>query len=196
MMATIHIYRLLLFLAIFQVFQNANAQVEDAFQISNLYQKGVYEVHLFNNYFSRSFKTNGSSTFNNRENFFTTTGQFTYGLSDRLNVGIDFRLRSVTRLEGEQGELFEALNFKNIGRFNENGISGYQRAALSSIGPRIKYQPFKQFTNFSIQQTVFIPVESNLNGDQSTGFLDWETGIFFYSILYGSTFDQSLFPLY
>ena len=164
---------------------------EEVFQVSHIYPKGVFEVHLFNSYFSRKSKIDNDS-YNKRESFYSAIGQFTYGLSSRLNLGIDLRLRSVSVSEGFEEPFFNALKFRNGGNFSEGNHSGYRRVALSELGLRAKYQPVSYLKDFSIQHTLYLPLRTDLEGNDDTGFADWQAGIFltqfFMDRLIGSKF--------
>lgn len=152
---------------------------EERYIFSRLYQKGDYELHFFQNYYSQSDRLNGSDDYNSRYNFNTTTLQFLGGVSNSINLGFVARIRSVNQTLQEQGSFFTALNFKNNGfESNAQGSLGYSRSGITAIGPRIKYQPFKSLESFSIQHTIFIPVGSELGGNSETGFVDWGSLVF------------------
>jgi hypothetical protein len=154
-----------------------DAQYDRLYQVSHLYPKGLYEVHLFNNHFTRAVKTNGSDDYNQRESFYTLWAQVTYGLTDRFNVGLDLRVRSVVRTEGSVGNFFDALRFRGGGNFNEDGVTGYRRVDATNLGLRVKYQPLDFMPNFSIEHILFVPLADDLEGNDFTGFADWQAGI-------------------
>lgn len=171
---------------------NTEAQYDRLFQVTHLYPKGLYEVHVFNNLFTREVKINGSDEFNQRESFFTSWGQFTYGLSERVNIGLDIRLRSVVKTVNSNGEFFDALKFQGGGNFQEGNVTGYRRVDFTNIGLRVKYQPLEFIPNFSVEHILFLPLGDDLEGNDETGFADWQAGViwnrFFIDQMIGSKF--------
>lgn len=171
---------------------HAFAQYDRLFQVAHLYPEGLYEVHVFNNLWSRATSSELNGPFTTRESFFTSWGQFTYGLSERVNVGLDLRFRSVIKTENSAGNLFDALQFQGGGNFVEDGVTGYRRVDLTSLGLRVKYQPIEYVPNFSIEHILFLPLNNNLTGDDETGFADWQAGAiwnrFFTDQMIGSKF--------
>lgn len=171
----------------------AQAQYDKLFQVTHLYPKGLYEVHLFNNLWTRTSALNGDFTdHNKRESFFTSWGQYTYGLSERVNVGLDFRFRSVITSEGSTGSTLDALKFQGGGNYSEDGVTGYRRVDLTNLGLRVKYQPLEYVSNFSIEHILFVPLRDDLQSDDGTGFSDWQGGMiwnrFFIDQMVGSKF--------
>lgn len=158
---------------------------------SKLYQKGEYEIHFYNNYYSQKDKLSGSETFNSRTNFFSTFGQFLYGISPRLNIGLELKFRSVNQNDRMLSSTFNALQFKNEGFLEDDiGRIGYSRIGLTAIAPRIKYQPFRDLVNISFQHTIYIPVGSNLEGSDETGWIDWSKPSFYTQMFYDETLGE------
>ncbi len=147
---------------------------------SKLYDRGGYEVHLFNNYFTQG---QALGRLKSRYDFFTSDLQFLYGLSTKLNIGLDIKLRSVAQTLAAKDPTFRALKWSNKGRFNTSGATGYARSGWTAIGLRWKLAPIASIPNFSIQQTVYIPTKSDLEGSSTNGFLDW-SGYSFHTQLY------------
>jgi len=155
--------------------------------VAALYDRGEYEINIFNNLFY-SLSDHDGTDYTSSSTFYSLLGQFLYGINPRLNVGFDIRLRSVESSQGERASRFNALSFPSSG-FTENG---YTRTGLSAFGPRIKYAPFRNYGNISVQHTLYIPFGKNLQSKDGLGFLDWDGFTFltqfFYDQQIGSKF--------
>ncbi len=159
--------------------------------VSALYEKGQYEINLFNNLYHEKKKNDlnenvGSST------FFTTLTQFLFGINSRINAGFDLRFRSVGQNYVEANSPFEVLKFPktqlNYSANDPSSIVGYSRIGLTALGPKIKYTPFKNYGNISFQHTLYIPVGKDLSGNVDKGYIDWNGGQLWTQLFY----DQSI----
>jgi hypothetical protein len=127
------------------------------FTPSVLYTKGQWEYKHFNNLYSQTagFDKEGNSVnFNNRGSYFSSINQVLIGVNSRFNVGFDFWIKSV-RIDDANSSPFATLSFQN---------SPATRTALSSIGPKVKFQPFKKLSHLSIQSTLLIPIAQDQEG--------------------------------
>jgi len=115
--------------------------------VSSTIPKKGWEIKWFNNLYSQS-------TENNRSSFFTSTLNILYGLSDRFNIGATGRLRRVKNQTGDSKafDLFKPLNASS------------DRQELSGIGPLIRWAAVPQWSHFSIQSSLLIPLDSDLSG--------------------------------
>jgi len=183
---------LFVLLTIVASIEQVHGQYDRLFQVSHLYPKGLYEVHVFNNLFTREVKIDGSEVYNQRESFFTSWGQYTYGLSEKVNIGLDLRFRSVIKTVNSNGHFFDALKFQGGGNFDEGDVTGYRRVDLTNLGLRVKYQPIDWMPNLSIEHILFLPLGNDLEGNDETGFADWQAGViwnrFFIDQMIGSNF--------
>jgi len=158
------------------------------FLVSSLYEKGEFEINLFNAYFAQQNNLNieGGET---RTGFLSNLVQVLIGITPRFNAGFDIQFRSVSG-DRPQSETpyFDAINYANTGNiFSEGGAGlGYTRTGLSRIGPKVKYLPFKNQSNISVQHTLYFPApnDSPLQGDGTTGWLDWNETVFWTQVLY------------
>jgi len=167
------------------------AQDEEEFNVqaltpSALLRVGQYEFKSFNNLYSQTsiFDNDGQRTpipgrplFNDdgsvkenpdgiRETFLTSTNQFTYGLSQTVNVGLDIWINSGITTN-------DATSKFKIFKFEQSANS---RTALSYIGPRVKFVPISDISNFSVQTILLIPIASNLQGvNTPQPFLNWDS---------------------
>lgn len=160
------------------------------FTAGSLLKKGQMDFTLFNTLYTQDHGNWLGSTFRgNRETFVTHLFQYTLGVSKnkRFNVGVD-------------------LNFRYSGRSSDTTLSGISQAfafqnndssrvGLTSVGLRVKVQPFKQVADFSIQSTFLTPTVEAPEGrsatDSTTGLFwaDWNRytwwNQFFYSKTWG-----------
>lgn len=114
-----------------------------------------------------------------RATYFGTFNNFLYGVSENLNIGFDLYLRAF-RSGASADSPFDILSFQN---------SATSRVALSKIGPRIKFIPFKGVNRLSLQTTLLFPIAGDLEGKESGGvWLDWDT----YTWLNQLFFDRKL----
>jgi hypothetical protein len=124
---------------------------------SVLYTKGQWEYKHFNNLYSQTegFDNEGNKVkYNNRGSYLSSINQVLFGVNSRLNIGFDFWVKSV-RIDNTNSSPFATLLFQN----NPN-----TRTALSGIGPKVKFQPFKHLSRLSIQSTFLFPTAKDLEG--------------------------------
>lgn len=153
--------------------------------VSKIYPKGDFEVHMFNNYYSQVDDLGAVG----RTSFFTSSTQFLYGVGKRINVVLNLKIRSVNQNLSDSAPYFEALKFKNDGfTSNNSGNTGYSRTGLTALGAGIKYQPFNNLANISFQHSLLIPIGSELEGNDETGWIDWSKPSFYNQFYYDSMF--------
>lgn len=150
---------------------NANvgtAQGANAFRyvVSAAIPKGGVELKLFNNLYTQ--RTGDTQQLNTRSNFFTSSLSALYGISNRFNGGLEVRYRRVSNT---------SLPSTPLGVFESGNVSSH-RSGITAIGPRIRFAPFKKLENFSIQSTLSFPVGSELEGDGTRPFIDWNGATF------------------
>jgi hypothetical protein len=121
---------------------------------SKLLNKGLWDLKWFNNLYTESSyaNSNGKSNSKLRENYFTSTIEAFTGISDtnRFNIGAILEIRSNTNSGRSALSVFS---------FNDNPNS--ERKGITSFAPAIKFQPFKNVGNFSIQTALHIPLVKN-----------------------------------
>lgn len=124
---------------------------------SVLYTKGQWEYKFFNNLYSQTkgYDANGNKVkYNNRGSYFSSINQVLFGVTSRFNVGLDFWVKSV-RIDDTASSPFKLLSFEN---------SPNTRTALSNIGPKLKFQPFKKLSHLSVQTTFLFPIAKDQEG--------------------------------
>lgn len=129
------------------------------FTAGGLLGKGKFDLTLFNTLYTET-KSNwlGMNTSGFRATFVTHLFQFTYGItkSKRLNLGFDLYLRNNGRsVDPSIKGLAPAFQYAN---------TDSTRFGLTSVGIRLKWQPFKTVRNFTIQSTLSGPVIPNPEG--------------------------------
>ncbi|MFP2997469.1 hypothetical protein ABN763_16245 [Spongiivirga sp. MCCC 1A20706] len=135
---------------------------------SKLIAKGQYDIKWFNNLYTETkdlFGPNGSERDIARNTFFTSTVEAYTGVSEnkRVNLGLILEFRS--NVIGGR----DALDV-----FKFDGESGSARSGFTSIAPSIKFVPFKNVGNFSIQSSLFIPL---VDQETEDGLVDLNTGV-------------------
>lgn len=127
---------------------------------SVLYTKGQWEYKFFNNLYSQTkgYDANGNKIkFNNRGSYFSSINQVLFGVNSRLNIGLDFWIKSV-RIDDTTSSPFKLLSF-------ESGSNS--RTALSGVGPKIKFMPFKKLSHLSVQTTFLFPIAKDQEGSSN-----------------------------
>ena len=106
-----------------------------------------------------------------KKSWYTANLQVLYGWNENVNVGIAANFKSVVFNDLSDSPL-DAFQFKN---------SNSSRAVLSSIGPQIKFMPFKKIKNLSVLSTFYIPVAKDLESHPFVQHqsMDWFTQIFY-----------------
>ncbi|HMN89962.1 MAG TPA: DUF547 domain-containing protein [Saprospiraceae bacterium] len=124
--------------------------------------KGTTETKIFNNLYSQTTGTKGSDR-TERANFYTMFITSLYGLTNRLNVGLEVRYRQATfdRLPASPLDVF---------RFEQTATS---RFGVATIGPKVRFAPSAQLPNFSIQSAFWIPLRNDWEGTGERPYLDW-----------------------
>ncbi|MFN0048328.1 MAG: DUF547 domain-containing protein [Cytophagales bacterium] len=156
------------------------------FTPSVLYTKGQWEIKHFNNLYSQTegFDKEGNVVkFNERGNYFSSINQVLFGVNSRFNVGLDFWIKSV-RIDNTSSSPFATLSFQD---------SPKTRTALSSIGPKVKFQPFKKLSHLSIQSTFLIPIAEDQEGaSNGKPFLSQDSYISINQIFYDQAIGKKI----
>ena len=121
---------------------------------SKLIAKGKWDIKWFNNLYTetRAANSDGDKFDIDRQTFFTSTVDIFTGIGEsrRVNLGLLLEFRSNTI--GGRG-LFDFLSF--------DGEEGTARSGFTSFAPAVKFTPFKNVNNFSVQSAFFIPLVDN-----------------------------------
>ncbi len=134
---------------------------------SALLEKGEAEIKLFANYYTQSIVSGTEPRL--RQSFFTNTFSATFGLNIPINIGIRGRYRTVDVGSTDETNYFSGLLFKNdFERYNR-----YSRIGFAGVGPAIQHAMVFKNTTFLFIHTVLFPTGSNLEGDNESGYFDW-----------------------
>jgi hypothetical protein len=126
--------------------------------VSSTVPKGRTETKIFNNLYTQ--RTRSMGEFNQRSTFSTTFISFLYGTSNRLNVGFDARYRLVRNGLPSESPL-------QVYGGEEEGST---RRGFTTIGPKIRWAPVPQWSNFSVQSAFWFPIGDEL---EEGVFIDW-----------------------
>lgn len=139
-----------------------------AYTPSKLLKKGQFEAQLFNNIYTQTAYRNKDREkidLDTRDTYYGGSFYILYGVSknSRVNVGFDLNIKSVF-IDTAQGSPFEVFRFTK---------TEYSRTALTSIGPKIKFQPFNNISNFSVQSAFWIPIAKDLESIEEVSDYPW-----------------------
>jgi hypothetical protein len=118
---------------------------------SKLIGKGQFDIKWFNNLYTQTESTFSEGT-EPRQTFFTSTLEVYTGVTEnkRVNLGLILEARSNVIADRDALDVFSF-----------DGERGTARSGLTSIAPSIKFVPFANINNFSIQSSFFIPLVDN-----------------------------------
>ena len=161
-----------------------------AYTPSALFNKGEYELKVFNNLYTQTaFFNDGNEKIdlNTISTFFTSSVSFLYGYSNKLNIGVEFWIKSV-RNDYTGSSPFPLFNFES---------KSFGRTVLSHIGPKIKFAPFNKglLRKASIQSTFLIPIARDLEGTNNSPFVAYDSFIFLNQFYYDTEI-TSKFPFF
>ncbi|NRD19270.1 hypothetical protein HNV08_04355 [Winogradskyella eckloniae] len=143
---------------------------------SKLLDKGQWDIKWFNNLYTQT-----ESTFSDgkepRQTFFTSTVDVFTGVSEnsKFNVGLLLEFRSNVIADRDALDVFSF-----------DGETGTARSGFTSFAPAVKFNPFKNVSNFTIQSAFHIPLVDNESEDGV--FLDQKGFIFQNRFFYDYTF--------
>ena len=178
----------LLLSAAFSVFGQGQDAAQSGSNIQNLTPskligKGQWDIKWFNNLYTETEDTFSGDI--PRNVFFTSTLDIFTGVGEnkRVNLGLLLEFRSNTI--GGRG-LFDFLSF--------DGEDGSARSGFTSFAPAIKFTPFANVGNFSIQSALFIPLVDNET--ENGVFLDQNGYIWQNRFFYDYSFAEGKWQLF
>ena len=155
------------------------------FNAGSLLARGQSDITLFNTVYTQTGGDWQGANFSGpRETFVTHLVQYTLGTSKnkRFNLGFDLNIRS----NGKETD----STAQGIGAGFTYSNSPTSRAGLTSVGLRLKMQPFATENNFSIQSTVMTPTVKNPEPTSDLYWADWNRitwwNQFFYTHSFGN----------
>jgi hypothetical protein len=152
---------------------------------SKLLNQGQWDIKWFNNLYTQT-KDSEQSEKQPRETYFTSTIDIFTGISktNNFNVGLLFEIRS---------NAVNGLAASEVFKFKNNPLNS-TRTGLTSFAPAVKFNPFKQVNNLTIQSAFHIPLEKNES--ENGVYLDQKGYIFQNRFLYDHTFPGDEFQLF
>jgi len=156
------------------------------FNAGSLLRKKQYDFTIFNTLYTQTKKDwLGVTFYGDRETFNTHLIQIMYGVSKnkRVNVGIDINIKSSGRsIDRSINGISSAFLYTN---------TDSSRFGIPSIGLKLKVQPFKEVSNFSIQSTVQGPIVKAAEGITNVLYwADWERITWWNQFFYTKSFDK------
>ena len=152
---------------------------------SSLLKKGQFEVQLFNNLYTQTaFRDDKGEKIelSTRDNYFSGLFYVLLGTSKsgRVNFGFDVNFKSVRLDPDSESSPFKVLTFED---------TPFTRTAISSVGPKIKFLPFKSVSNLSVQSSLWF---TTVKDGESAPWFDhdattWWTRVF-YDRMMGTNF--------
>ncbi len=151
---------------------------------SKLLSKGQWDIKWFNNLYTqtKSTFTNGKEP---RQTFFTSSVDIFTGVSESSSFNVGLLLEFRSNVIGGR----DALDV-----FSFDGENGTARSGFTSFAPAVKFNPFKNVSNFTVQTAIHIPLI-----DQETDggvFLDQKGFIFQNRFFYDYTFPGDKWQLF
>ena len=156
------------------------------FTPGSLLRKNQFDFTLFNTLYTESQSNWLGDDFSNfRNTFVTHLAQITYGVTKnkRINIGLDLNFR----YSGTVGDTSAFSGISEAFRFENSPTS---RVGLTAIGFRIKAQPFKAVSDFSIQSTIQAPTIANPEGNADLYWGDWDRITWWNQIFYTKSFSD------
>jgi len=157
-----------------------------SFNAGSLLRKNQFDFTVFNTLYTQ-IKSDwlGVTSIGDRQTFNTHLIQIMYGISKnkRVNIGVDINIKSSGR------SIDQSINGISSAFLYTNTDSS--RFGIPSIGLKLKVQPFKEVSNFSIQSTVQGPIVKSAEGITNVLYwADWERitwwNQFFYTKSFGN----------
>lgn len=168
--------------------QENQGSVIQTYTPSKLLNQGQWDIKWFNNLYTETkdlFGPNGAEQDIPRNTFFTSTVDIFTGVSpnSKFNVGLLLEFRS--NVIGGR----DALDV-----FKFDGDANSARSGFTSFAPAIKFNPFKNVSNFTVQTAFHIPLVDN---EVENGvFLDQKGFIFQNRFFYDYSFTGGKWQLF
>ena len=157
------------------------------FTAGSLLGKNKFDFTLFNTLYTEN-KSNwqGQDFTGFRATFVTHLFQVTYGItkSKRINIGFDINLKNSGRsVDSTASGIGSAFNYTN---------TDSTRFGVTSVGLRLKAQPFKAVKDFSLQSTFYVPTIKNPEGSNPSGlyWAEWDRYVWWNQLFYTKTWGK------
>lgn len=124
---------------------------------SSMLLKGQWEAKIFQQVYSQTHFFDGQGKprpQNARSSYYSGIASILFGWKPWLNFGAELWLRS-TRIDAESSSPFNVLTFQS---------GPNSRTSISTVGPKLKFQPFAKHNGLSIQTSLLFPIGKDLEG--------------------------------
>ena len=139
----------------------------------------TFELNTFHTLYTTNY---GDLDFGNRGSYFTGLFMFSYGLTGRFDIGLDFMLRSFRANDAFNSSPFRGLEFRRAreqvrtpGGQDMESVSDW---GLTHLGPRIRFSPFKKI-GISFEQAFYLPISGIPAGNTVDPSIYWVTQFYY-----------------
>lgn len=155
------------------------------FNAGSLLRKNQFDFTLFNTLYTQTESDwLGVKSIGDRQTFNTHLIQITYGISEnkRVNVGLDINVKSSGRSVDQSAKgISSAFLYTN---------TDSSRFGIPAVGLKLKVQPFKAVSNFTIQSTIQGPTVRAAEGNSELFWADWERITWWNQFFYTKSFGK------
>ncbi|BDS14351.1 DUF547 domain-containing protein [Aureispira anguillae] len=141
--------------------------------------KNTFELNTFHTLYTSNY---GDRDYGNRGSYFSSLFLFSYGLTGRFDIGVDFILKSYRANDIFSSSPFRALEFrKGVDSVTTPGGSRFAAISdfgLTHLGPRVRFAPFKKI-GLSFEQAFYFPITGIPAGNTVDPALYWVTQIYY-----------------
>ena len=166
----------------------------------SLLKKGQMDITLFNSIYTENENIWLGTVYGGyRTTFATSLLQYTYGITKnaRFNIGFDVSFKGSGKSNNDD-------SYSNISRAFDFENNDSTRAGLAYIAPKIKFQPFSDVDEFTIQSTfqIVLPkhAEGYTNPDGSGNgnlfWIEWDRYVWWTQLFYSKTFLNDKFQIF
>lgn len=144
---------------------------------------------MFNNLYTQSawFNPEGKREALDRSTYFTALTGIYFGITPRVNIGLDINPSSV-HLGPKSSNPLKVLVFRN---------TDTSRVALASLGPKVRFTPIPSEPGFTIQSSLWIPIGRDLDGINSgRPFLAFDRFQWWFSFYYTRNISRDRFQIF
>lgn len=145
------------------------------FRAARLLGPRQFELKIFNSLYTQQ-QYDGFEQLNSRSSFFSSFFQYLHGNKKPFNLGFDVVVRSHiindlasnSPFKAIQNSSFDEMRTMEEGRLLQDidgrVLTTSGRFGFSHIGPKIRIHPFKKNRNISFQQTLYLPITKEVDG--------------------------------
>lgn len=163
--------------------------------------KNTFELNTFHTLYTSNY---GDRNYGNRGSYFSSLFLFSYGLTGRFDIGVDFILKSYRANDIFGSSPFRALEFrKGVDSVTTPGGSRFAAISdfgLTHLGPRVRFAPFKKI-GLSFEQAFYFPITGIPANNTVDPALYWVTQIYYdkqfnskFGLFVALTFWQPIVP--